>query len=237
MRYLDSYRFAFQSPNWMMNILCGAVCFLIPAVGPLILMGYLLEVVEWLHAKKKGGDTSEAGYPDFNFNRFGEYLQRGIWPFLVTLVVSVPISLFIMILWMVLMMGVAAAIGSSVVTVIIFLLLMVLYFAAIVGMNIIQVPLYLRAGMTRDFAQGFSLAFVKDFVRRTKAELLWSAAFLISSGSALVTVGALAFCIGMYPAVALYMFAFNHQVEQLYELYLQRGGEPIPLPAPAASAS
>jgi hypothetical protein len=230
MRYLDSYRVAFQSPNGTTNLLCGALCFFIPAIGPLVLMGYLLEVVEWLHAKK---GAPEAGYPDFAFNRFADYLTRGIWPFLVQLVVTVPISFLILVLWGV-GMGVAAATGSGVVTVIVALLLIVAYFIAIFGLNLIMVPLILRAGLSRDFATGFSFAFVKDFVGRVRKELVLSQLFLMGTSIPITLAGMLLLCVGVYPAAALVLFAFNHQAYQLYELYLQRGGEAIPMPVQAA---
>lgn len=233
MRYVDSYRFPFQSTNWMTNVLCGSVCFLIPAIGPLIFMGYLLELVEWLHAKKPTSTAAEAGYPDFNVNRFGDYLKRGIWPFLVQIILSLPVSLFLAITWMILM-GIAAAIGSSIVTALIFLLMMTLYFATIVAMNVVQVPLFLRAGLSQDFKTGFSMPFVKDFLGRVGRETVKSQAFLIGTGMALMLVGMAAFCVGMYPAMALFLFAMNHQAFQLYELYLERGGEPIPVPPPAS---
>ena len=98
-------------------------------------------------------------------------------------------------------------------------------------------PLYLRAGFTRDFATGFSIAFVKDFMRRTGKDLVMSQAFLISTGFGVTLLGMLVLCVGMYPAIAIYMFAFNHQAYQLYELYLQRGGEPIPLPVQSATSA
>ena len=45
----------------------------------------------------------------------------------------------------------------------------------------------------------------------------------------LVSVGALALCIGAYFATVIIYFSWMHLHKQLYRLYLSRGGEPIPV--------
>jgi hypothetical protein len=55
--------------------------------------------------------------------------------------------------------------------------------------------------------------------------------FLAVSSMVVMFLGMMAFCVGMYPAMAIVMLARAHAEYQLYELYLARGGEPIPLPA------
>jgi uncharacterized membrane protein len=45
----------------------------------------------------------------------------------------------------------------------------------------------------------------------------------------LVFVGLLVFCVGMYVALALVTLANAHIYFQLYQVYLSRGGKPIPL--------
>src|SRR5262245_15579904 len=78
MQYVRAYRYIFDSLKWMTNVLLCAVCSLIPVIGPLILFGYMFELVEFMHRRK-----SDVGYPDFTFDRFSTYLMRGLWPFLV----------------------------------------------------------------------------------------------------------------------------------------------------------
>jgi hypothetical protein len=89
------------------------------------------------------------------------------------------------------------------------------------------VPLYIRAGLRRDFASAFSMAFLKGFLKRVWLPLLLSQLFLHVTGSVLVLAGFLVFLVGAYPASALLMLATHHIDYQLYELYLRRGGEPI----------
>src|SRR6516225_3384550 len=113
MRYLQSYSFLFGSRNWVNNLLLASLCVLIPVIGPIILIGYLFEVIDvllgrrpWPSDKKTANRASEAirepplvtprletpahdgAYPDLTFDRLGEHLTRGVWPFLVQLIVS-----------------------------------------------------------------------------------------------------------------------------------------------------
>ena len=77
MNYLASIADFFKYPKWTMNMLLGGVCCLIPAVGPMVYMGWLITGT-WCR-KDERYETS----PDFDFNKFGKYLERGLWPMLV----------------------------------------------------------------------------------------------------------------------------------------------------------
>jgi hypothetical protein len=235
MKYIYSYRFLFESPNWLMNLLAGVVCHLVPVVGPMVLAGYAFEIIESLH-RRKG-----APYPDFDFNQLMKYLMRGLWPILVQLVVMLPFFLVIMVLGCCLSMGSSLTQRGNgpsalfaVLTVFFYLAIMVLA----VVISFILVPFSLRAGLMQDFRPAFSLDFAKDFFTRVWLETLLVQLFLFWSSIALMCVGILAFCVGIYPAFALIGFAHYHLLHQLYELYLERGGTAIPLKLePVAPAS
>src|SRR5262245_8912866 len=85
MQYFEAYRSLFSSPKWATNLLIGMVCQLVPIVGPIVWMGYGYDVIEAQH--RHGRDQ----FPAFDFNRLGSYLTRGAWPFLVSLVVAIPV--------------------------------------------------------------------------------------------------------------------------------------------------
>jgi hypothetical protein len=253
-----------------MNLVWGGLCFLVPIVGPMVMVGYLFEVIEWLHRRREeeelpwveptgvaaapeGAIRIEPGapagrfqyaapeqYPDFNVNRIQDYLMRGAWPFLVQLVIGLPVGL---VLGGILPGAGLGLIGWSVannvhplVIVALGLMMAAVCFAAVVLLALIQLPLYLRAGLRRDFGSAFSMAFLKDFLKRVWAPLLLSQLFLHFTG-VFVALGGLLLCVvGVYPASALVMMATHHIDYQLYELYLARGGEPI-LPRDARPAA
>src|SRR6516225_1137229 len=52
-QYLLAYRFVFQSRNWLKNLLFGSLSFFVPIVGPMVFVGYLFEVIEWLHRRRE----------------------------------------------------------------------------------------------------------------------------------------------------------------------------------------
>src|SRR5262245_61754296 len=83
MKYIYAYKFLFESPNWLMNLLASSICQLVPILGPMVFLGYAYEIVEALHRQK------DARYPDFDTNRLLDYLKRGVWPFIVRLIVGV----------------------------------------------------------------------------------------------------------------------------------------------------
>jgi hypothetical protein len=254
-----AYRFVFQSPNWVKNLLLGSLCFFVPIVGPMVLIGYLFEVIEWLHRRNEeeklpwvesaGGAPPEGAiqtgpavsagdfqyaaaeqYPDLDVNRLQAYLMRGVWPFLVQMIVHLPVGFLYAGLYVLMMVlvGVGGASGGPWWLFLgIFLIGFVLTLLLTVVSAVVMVPLYLRAGLSRDFGSAFSMAFLKDFLKRVGKELVLSQLLLQASGVLLSVVGLLACYFGIFPAMVLWSIAGHHLDYQLYELYLQRGGEPI----------
>lgn len=239
MEYLRSFQFISENPNWMQNVLFVGICQLIPIAGPIATMGYQFEVAESLVKR-----SSPNGYADFDFSRFPDYLMRGLWPFLVALVVGLVLVIPIMLLWMAVffmfMIGSraaapggpgpgpqadAAAAGVLVAMGIGFLILMVLSF----GIHLVMVPMSLRAGFSQDFGEAFKFGFVRDFVGKMWVEMIFSMLFLTVCSIPLMLIGVLLCGVGMYFTIAIMMIGQAHLLDyQLYEVYLSRGGEPIP---------
>lgn len=253
MRYWQSYRFAFTSPNWLTNLLLGSVCLLIPMIGQIVLIGYFFEVIDILlrrHRASAGAaslppealseqvmdalpvdeDHVLGAYPDFSFNRFADYLTRGIWPFLVrflvNLVVGVVAGLFLIVGFVV--MGIAAPRDSAGAFLIIYALFWVVYAFVMMMAGILTTPLYLRAGLSGDFAGAFSMEFYRDFMKRVGKEVFLAEVFLAATGTLVAVVGLLLCYVGIFPAMALILYAHHHLEYQLYDLYLERGGVPVP---------
>jgi len=230
--YTDSITDFFKSPKWMMNLLLGGVCVLIPIVGPMVVLGWLITGF-WARQ-----DENFATFPDFDFSHFGKYLERGLWPFLVAFVVSSVFSIVLVpLIWlfMIPMMVVggmssghesnAGSCFGAVAMVMMLLVVTVLIFA----LMLVLVPLKIRASLTQDFAKSFDFGFVKRFLALTWKEILLSSLFVMITGTLLVCLGMFVLCIGMYFATVVVYFSWTHLHKQLYALYLSRGGEPVPL--------
>jgi hypothetical protein len=239
--YMRAYNYIFESPNWMMNVLWAALCILstlvIPVIGQLVLMGYSYEVIEALCL------TRGARYPDFDLNRFGDYLGRSIWPFLVNLVVAIPLSIVITIavLLVVLLAAAGGAMGGDdfgPVLAVVFGgigLLGLTVFSLFAGC--LMLPVVLRAGLQQEFAAALDFGWAMDFLKKVWVEMVLAILFLMVTALVLEMLGLFALCIGIFPAVAIITLAYAHLCYQLYMVYLGRGGKPIPFkPAPALAA-
>jgi hypothetical protein len=225
MQYMRSLQFIMDRKNWMSNILLGGVCMLVPIVGPIVFSGYLFEVIDALNR-----DPGHKDYPDFDFNRLMEYLTRGIWPFLMQLVLSLTIGVPLG-----LVMGVLMAVGAAVaannnfpaIMLVFQLLLFVVILAVAILSVFVTLPAELQAGLGREFNLPRMVAFVKDFNKRVFKEMLVAVLFLVAIAVVAELVGLLLFCVGIYFTIAVVVMAQHHLEFQLYQLYLERGGPPI----------
>jgi hypothetical protein len=72
------------------------------------------------------------------------------------------------------------------------------------------------------------------FLSRVWIEMVLQALFMSVAGFVLFLGGLVLCVIGIYPAMMVAFLAQAHFHYQLYEIYLSRGGEPIPLMPPQA---
>ena len=227
MNYTASVSDFFKSPKWMMNMLLGGVCVLIPFIGQIVLKGWLITGF-WGRA-----DERYESFPDFDFSHFGKYLERGLWPFLVTLVASmamgIAVAIFLVPLSMIMALVSGGSHDHSCIGAFMGLIMMFVYFIIVAAAFCILSPLVLRASITQDFGQAFNFPFIKRFLALVWKELLISSLFCVVVAAVLAGVGLLALCVGVYFATVLIYFSWMHLQKQLYALYLSRGGEPVPL--------
>jgi Protein of unknown function (DUF4013) len=228
-RYLDSIRFVFVKQNWFVNTVMCLVCMLIPAIGGIVLTGYMFEVLDAIRRDPKRSD-----YPDFKFDRFVPYLMRGVWPFIVQIIAGFVIVIPIMVLVGLLM--VAMLTRSEIVIAVAWLL----YFLALVTLSAVTAmviwPATFYAGVSQQLNFPGLMEFVKAFLKKVGKEQLLSVLFIAGAGVVLVPVGLLACFVGALFVTIVLTFAHFHLEYQLYELYLQRGGRPIPVKDESADA-
>ena len=228
MKYTDSIADFFKSPKWGTNILLGAVAMLIPAVGPIVLSGWHVTVL-WT----RGGDESPEDHPPFDFQYFGKYLERGLWPFLVSLVSSLVLIPVVIVL----MIGPLLLAGfpdsksdpGNTLPVVLMITMFGIYPIILFAYQLILVPLMLRATITQDFAASFDAGFVKRFLALTWKELLVSSLFMFGIGLCLMIITVITCYIGGLLLGPVFIFSWHHLQKQIYQLYLARGGEPVPL--------
>jgi hypothetical protein len=238
MQYMRSYNYIFENPNWLMNVVWGGLCFLsatvIPYVGQLVYLGYQIEVLEALTLNRG------TRYPDFDINRFGDYLGRSIWPFLAALVaglVMVPVMLILMFVTIFGCAGIGAAVGGGggngeiggIIAMLGMILGFLLTMAIAIGMNIVVMPMMIRAGLAQEFGAAFEFGWIKDFLKKTWVEMILAMLFLGITSLLLSLLGMLACFVGLFAVIPIVSLAQAHLWYQLYMLYLSRGGTPVPL--------
>ena len=99
----------------------------------------------------------------------------------------------------------------------------------------VTIPIMIRCGLAQTFSEGFKWYWLKDFVGRVWLEILLVLIFMQLTGMVLMVLGMGFFCVGAYPAMGFMMLAYAQVYHQLYELYLERGGEAVPLKEPATA--
>jgi hypothetical protein len=230
--YFRAYQQAVQSPNWFVNLLWGMLAFfssgVIPLVGPMVWTGYLYECVEVLAA------TRGRVLPDFDVNRFGEYITRGVWPFFAQLAIwfALALAYFLLYVFMVLIALATSAVGEEHIAIVLSLGGMLYAFsvaAVIVTPMIVLAPLMLRLGLSQDLTIGLNFRWWGDFLRRMWLETVVTTLFVLLTGMILTTLGCALLFIGTYVTWAWVTLANAHLSWQLYDLYLTRGGQSVPL--------
>jgi len=214
-----AFRDLFGTENKWITVLCLCVCQLIPLVGPIVFMGYLFE----RFARQRNGQP----VPDFDFNRFVEYLKAGLWPFLTSLVISViAMPLFFLAFLPVIIAAVADPDAGGVILVAA-LVSFAFYLAVFALLTVVIYPVMLRSGLAMSFGAGFSKSFILDFIRKVGLSLLLWVILLGVLMIPAVIVGYFALFIGVYIVTGIGQFLIFHIVFQHYDLYREKGGEAL----------
>ena len=223
--YLYSYTHVFERDDWFVNLILGSLCFFIPIIGHVVFMGYQYQVVEGF-IRRPNQKMSK-----FDFNQFTEMLTRGVYPFVVSLILQfliVPVFIIIALVAMV----IPAMFDRGEQPLAMMLVGIFIAFATIIGLfaiHLIMGPLMLRAGICQSFKETFNFRWIRSFVRMMWLEEIKSSLFLMISSIFVSIIGMLMCFVGIYPAIALMALAMSHLTYQQYAIFLANGGEPIPL--------
>jgi len=228
MRYLRAYQYVFAHAGWGMNWLAASACQVVPVLGQIVFTGYAFEVLESLR------EEDDCSYPLFDVNRMGAYLQRGLWPTIVQMLVVLPVIFAAWILGFVLAALMAGDVRGGSGPRLLLALLVPIAFGIFILLGTVLVPLTLHVGFRQELTQE-AAPYVQDFLRRVWRETMLAQVFVAVTGAALTAIGSLLCCFPALAALALWHFAWYHLLAQLHELYLQRGGTPVGPPAAETS--
>ena len=225
MNYMAAITDFFKSPKWVTNLLLAAVCCLIPVVGPMVVLGW---VITGFWSRQ---DENPVTFPDFDFGKFVIWLQRGLWPLLVAIAASLVLYLIFVIPIVIIsvVLGGKGQDGGGFLALIGTLIIFGLQVVMMLAFTFLLKPIMLRATLAQDFVPAFDFKFVKRFVSLVWLEILISAIFIMVAAFVLGLAGMIALCVGIFLVPPVIYFAMVHLDKQLYRLYLSRGGEPLPI--------
>jgi hypothetical protein len=218
MRYGLAFGYFLRKRDWVTNLLLLTVCEFIPVVGPIVALGYRAEVAVALDR-----DPDQRRHPNFDFGRFVEYLTRGVWPFLVGLVLG--LGFLVPVLGGVAVgIAVAAAANQPVAGLAVG---GALFVASLVGLVMLSVPMTLHAELTNRFDLGGGFRFAVSFWTLVGGPAFLTGLVYIPLSIGVAVAGLLCCFVGIYPANVINQMAAQHLMVQLYREYLDRGGDPL----------
>ncbi|MCC9606812.1 DUF4013 domain-containing protein [Blastopirellula sp. JC732] len=207
-----------EHPQWVNNLLLPSLILLIPILGAIVVWGYCFEVAAMLLTGR-----GERPYHGFTFDRFGDYLMRGLWVFLVSFLISLMMQV-IMYVFIFGMSLVAAQLGDAGGAIVGIGAIFVPYFLMFLA-NLLIMPALIRVGFTKQFGDGFNFGFMIDFFKRMWLEEILVMLFTMVVAMVVGSLGMLACCVGILPAAVFIMFVTTMLYMQLYQVYVYRGGE------------
>ena len=218
MQYGLAFGYFIQRTGGFTNLLLVTVCQFIPIVGPIVVLGYRSEVAQALVC-----DDELRRHPKFDFNRFVEYLTRGVWPFVMSLIiVFVAIPVIMLVLLASILIGAAAnllevgiAVGVG------------FYILALFLVIAFSVPMTFHAELAGKFDLKGAFRFAKEFWSTVGGSAILTGLVFVPLSLIVALLGLLCLIVGVYFASTISQMAGQHLMVQLYVEYLERGGSPI----------
>jgi hypothetical protein len=224
---IGAVKFVFDDLEWKSNVALGLVLMLIPVVGPIALSGWLCEVHQRLVR------NHPRPVPKLDFADFVHYLGRGLVPFLVQLVMLLPIWLLLIVLYVGVGVGIAAGIMHGQPWVGLVVALFAMAFGSVCGLlySVVLNAAQTRAELTESFGEALQLRALYDYLSTTWLQAILKGFLFSLVAFGIMLTGSL-LCVGMYPAAIVVNIAAMHLRWQVYRYHVERGGQPIAIKEP-----
>lgn len=221
MDYGRAYLFFLRKPKTgLKNVLLSTVITLIPAIGPIIFLGYMVVLGECLLR-----DEKREAHSDFSLDRFPDYLRLGIWPFVTILLFSLLIILPIYIILAGATIRISLSLGKPIMIPILIGLLGLIFFF-LISYLIGPMLLYSQKYQILDIKGAFW--FVINFIKILGFSYMIVVIVSMMLNFLITLIDFLCCIIGIFPANMVSQVAHEHILIQLYDKYLILGGRPLP---------
>jgi hypothetical protein len=232
--YLRGFSRLRQDPDWLSKVGVGSLLifssFIIPIIGQVALAGWAAMIMR----RATQGLDSPLPRLDLDFDYLGKLVGTGFKAFLATLLWTLPVSFLIggtvACLYFGMFFGVAAAgdQGGLVFLCLMGVALPLVSIFAIVASMPAQMAL-IRAEVADDLNQAMRFGDVMEMTKKVARELIIGG-FVLGFVQWLMMVGSLLLCyLPLIPSLVVMAVVRAHFGAQLYQLYLERGGTPVPV--------
>ncbi len=222
-----AFTWMFKSPKWTNNLLWSVLCVLLGTlvIGNIVQVGYQIEIIQ----RRSRGRTED--HVDFDPNRFVDYLVRGLIPAAIYLIVGMGCSAIgstLMFGWMGAFAAVMGPNPRDLTALVMLLPVILLAFLQAIVVLLVAIPLALRAGLTNDFSEGLKFKWALNTARFMWPTILLALVYVLLC--AFVNIfGFLFFCVGVFVTTAWMQLVLADLGAQLVDIYLAKGGEPLPM--------
>lgn len=215
----------FTSPNWFMNLVWMFVCEMLAMVviGNLLSLGYAMVVAE----SRTGG--RDRNWPDFDINKFSDYLLRGLWPFLWNLIFSFVVMFCVLIpgaLTVILAGALADGNDPSVPSIIVAVVGGIVTFGIAITLSVVVLGSMLHSGLSNDFMKGADIAWLGSFVSKMFWQVIYAGIVVMIVSMGISFIGALLLCIGLIAVGPMMRLMVCDVFAQLHDIFVSRGGIP-----------
>ena len=214
----------FKSPNWAMNLLWMFVCELgaIVVIGRVVAFGYMAEVAE-----ARSGGKSES-WPDFVPERFNEYLMRGLWPFIWSVIWSIPM---VLIVWVpgfltISLANLLSQNGSQAPGAIVAIVGGAACVFVMLCFALAMLASMVHSALGNDFMKGADLKWVWSYLSKVGSTTAVACFLYGLVGMAASVAGFMFFCVGIFLVSPLMSLLAADLFAQLHDIFVYRGGVP-----------
>lgn len=238
MEYLRGFRKLREDPEWLSKLGVGSLLLLsamvVPFLGQVTIAGWTALILR----RAVAGQDDRLPTLDFQFDYLGKLFGTGFKGFVAAFVWGLPAGLLIGVgvvgLYLGMMFGAIAASSSGeggAMLAVLCVFAVALPTLMIVG-TLLALPAQMaliRAEIADDLNQGLQFGPVLEMTRKVFRELLIGALILGVVQTVLV-FGSLLLCyLPLLPSMVAMQVARAHVGAQLYQLYLERGGQALPM--------
>ena len=231
--FLSALKFIFSQERAWSNILMLTVLLFIPVVGQIVMYGWQCEILQRLERRHP------KPIPEFTFSDFTHYLSRGVTPFVTQMILTIPFSMVFGFLGGVIgVVGAVAARAAPHTRGQPPVLLLVIY-GSVILMSMLSAPFIailmnaglVRAELSEELGKTLSFSGIWGYIKKTWLTTLGASFVYGMMASIVIFLGLICCYFGVFPAAIIVGTGMVHLRFQIYQKYLARGGEPIPVKA------